>query len=283
MRKITLCFLAFILLTLPSLADEGMWIPMLLKKYNIEDMQKAGFKLTAEDIYDINQASLKDAVIGLGNESSPFHHFCTGEIVSDQGLVITNHHCSFGMIQAHSSLEHNYLRDGFWAQSMADELVNPKITASILVRMEDVTDKINAGLNAGMSESERTKKVNEICRKLETEAVKGTNLAANIKPYFNGNQYFLSVFKIFRDVRLVGAPNSAIGKFGGDTDNWTWPRHTGDFSVLRIYAGPDNEPAAISDKNVPYKPAKFFKISARGVQEGDFTMVFGYPGTTNEY
>jgi len=160
MRKITLCFLAFILLTLPSLADEGMWIPMLLKKYNIEDMQKAGFKLTAEDIYDINQASLKDAVIGLGNESSPFHHFCTGEIVSDQGLVITNHHCSFGMIQAHSSLEHNYLRDGFWAQSMAEELVNPKITASILVRMEDVTDKINAGLNAGMSESERTKKVN---------------------------------------------------------------------------------------------------------------------------
>ena len=283
MRKITLCFLAFILLTLPSLADEGMWIPMLLKKYNIEDMQKAGFKLTAEDIYDINQASLKDAVIGLGNEGSPFHHFCTGEIVSDQGLVITNHHCSFGMIQAHSSLEHNYLRDGFWAQSMADELVNPKITASILVRMEDVTDKINAGLNAGMSESERTKKVNEICRKLEAEAVKGTNLAANIKPYFNGNQYFLSVFKIFRDVRLVGAPNSAIGKFGGDTDNWTWPRHTGDFSVLRIYAGPDNEPAAISDKNVPYKPAKFFKISARGVQEGDFTMVFGYPGTTNEY
>ena len=149
--------------------------------------------------------------------------------------------------------------------------------------MEDVTDKINAGLNAGMSESERTKKVNEICRILEAEAVKGTNLAANIKPYFNGNQYFLSVFKIFRDVRLVGAPNSAIGKFGGDTDNWTWPRHTGDFSVLRIYAGPDNEPAAISDKNVPYKPAKFFKISARGVQEGDFTMVFGYPGTTNEY
>ena len=195
MRKITLCFLAFILLTLPSLADEGMWIPMLLKKYNIEDMQKAGFKLTAEDIYDINQASLKDAVIGLGNEGSPFHHFCTGEIVSDQGLVITNHHCSFGMIQAHSSLEHNYLRDGFWAQSMAEELVNPKITASILVRMEDVTDKINAGLNAGMSESERTKKVNEICRKLESEAVKGTNLAANIKRILTGINIFFPCLK----------------------------------------------------------------------------------------
>ena len=144
--------------------------------------------------------------------------------------------------------------------------------------MEDVTDKINAGLNAGMSESERTKKVNEICRKLETEAVKGTNLAANIKPYFNGNQYFLSVFKIFRDVRLVGAPNSAIGKFGGDTDNWTWPRHTGDFSVLRIYAGPDNEPAAISDKNVPYKPAKFFKISARGCKKVILQWSSAIPG-----
>ena len=283
MRKIALCFLAFILIALPSLADEGMWIPMLLKKYNIEDMQKAGFKLTAEDIYDINQASLKDAVIGLGREDSPFHHFCTGEIVSDQGLVITNHHCSFGMIQAHSSLEHNYLRDGFWAKTQKDELTKPNITASILVRMEDVTDKINAAVKDEMPEAERAKIIKDICRKLEAEAVKGTNLKANIKPYFNGNQYFLSVFKIFRDVRLVGAPNSAIGKFGGDTDNWTWPRHTGDFSVLRIYAGADNEPAAISGSNVPYKPAKFFKISARGVQEGDFTMVFGYPGTTNEY
>ena len=283
MRKIALCFLAFILIALPSLADEGMWIPMLLKKYNIEDMQKAGFKLTAEDIYDINQASLKDAVIGLGREDSPFHHFCTGEIVSDQGLVITNHHCSFGMIQAHSSLEHNYLRDGFWAKTQKDELTNPNITASILVRMEDVTDKINAAVKDEMPEAERAKIIKDICRKLEAEAVKGTNLKANIKPYFNGNQYFLSVFKIFRDVRLVGAPNSAIGKFGGDTDNWTWPRHTGDFSVLRIYAGADNEPAAISGSNVPYKPAMFFKISARGVQEGDFTMVFGYPGTTNEY
>jgi len=283
MRKTALCFLAFILIALPSLADEGMWIPMLLKKYNIEDMQKAGFKLTAEDIYDINQASLKDAVIGLGREDAPFHHFCTGEIVSDQGLVITNHHCSFGMIQAHSSLEHNYLRDGFWAKTREDELINPNITASILVRMEDVTDKINAAVNDKMSEPERARAIQEVCRKLETEAVKGTNLKANIKPYFHGNQYFLSVFKIFRDVRLVGAPNSAIGKFGGDTDNWTWPRHTGDFSVLRIYAGADNEPSAISPSNVPYKPAKFFKISARGVREGDFTMVFGYPGTTNEY
>ena len=193
MRKITLCFLAFILIALPGFADEGMWIPMLLKKYNIEDMQKAGFKLTAEDIYDINQASLKDAVVGLGREGSPFQHFCTAEIVSDQGLMITNHHCAFGMIQAHSSLEHNYLRDGFWAKSLQEELMNPGTTASILVRMEDVTDKINAALNDNMSEQERAEKVKEISRKLEAEAVKGTNLQANIKPYFNGNQYFMSI------------------------------------------------------------------------------------------
>ncbi len=257
-------------------ADEGMWIPMLLKKYNIEDMQKQGFKLTAEDIYNINQASLKDAVIGLGREGSPFFHFCTGELISNEGLIVTNHHCAFDMIQSHSSLEHNYLRDGFWAKTKKDELANPGITASILVRMEDVTSRINAVLKPEMSIGERTQKIKEVSSELEKEAVKGTNLMANIKPYFNGNQYFMSVFKIYKDVRLVG-------KFGGDTDNWMWPRHTGDFSVLRIYAGPDNEPAAYSPDNKPYQPASFFKISVKGVQEGDFTMVFGYPGTTNEY
>lgn len=264
-------------------ADEGMWIPMLLKKYNIEEMQKQGFKLTAEDIYDINRASLKDAVIGLGREGSPFFHFCTGELISDEGLVVTNHHCSFDMIQSHSSLEHNYLRDGFWAKTKKDELANPGITASILVRMEDVTAQIKAALTPDMTPEEKAKKVKEVSTRLEQEAVKDTRLKANVKPYFNGNQYFMSVFKIYKDVRLVGAPPSAIGKFGGDTDNWMWPRHTGDFSVLRIYAGADNEPAAYSPDNKPYRPASFFKISAKGVQEGDFTMVFGYPGTTNEY
>ncbi len=246
-------------------------------------MQKQGFKLTAEDIYNINQASLKDAVIGLGREGSPFFHFCTGELISNEGLIVTNHHCAFDMIQSHSSLEHNYLRDGFWAKTKKDELANPGITASILVRMEDVTSRINAVLKPEMSIGERTQKIKEVSSELEKEAVKGTNLMANIKPYFNGNQYFMSVFKIYKDVRLVGAPPSAIGKFGGDTDNWMWPRHTGDFSVLRIYAGPDNEPAAYSPDNKPYQPASFFKISVKGVQEGDFTMVFGYPGTTNEY
>lgn len=283
MRRLTLLLLLLIVARLGCRADEGMWIPMLLQKYNIEDMQKQGFKLTAQDIYDINQASLKDAVIGLGREGSPFHHFCTGELVSAEGLLVTNHHCSFDMIQSHSSLEKNYLRDGFWAQSKSDELANPGITASILVRMEDVTEQIMSQLADGMSEKDRADKIKEIIKNTEQKAVEGTNLKVNIKPYFNGNQYFMSVFKIYKDVRLVGAPASSIGKFGGDTDNWTWPRHTGDFSVLRIYANENNEPADYSEKNKPYKPATFFKISTKGVQEGDFTMVFGYPGTTTEY
>jgi len=264
-------------------ADEGMWIPMLLKKYNIEEMQKQGFKLTAEDIYAVNRASLKDAVVGLGREGTPFFHFCTGEVISNEGLVVTNHHCSFDMIQSHSTLEHNYLRDGFWAKTKKDELANPGITASILVRMEEVTDQINAALKPEMTLEEKERKIKEVSERLEKEAVKGTRLMANVKSYFNGNQYFMSVFKIYKDVRLVGAPPSAIGKFGGDTDNWMWPRHTGDFSVLRIYAGADNEPADYSPDNKPYQPASCFKISTQGVQEGDFTMVFGYPGTTNEY
>lgn len=282
MKRIVCIVFAFFLFSLCR-AEEGMWIPMLLRQYNIEDMQKKGFKLTAEDIYAINQASLKDAIIGLGREGSPFHHFCTGELISDKGLVVTNHHCSFDMIQNHSSLEHNYLKDGFWARNLNEELANPGITASILVRMEDVTSRINAALKEGMSEEERSKVIRQVAQQLEKEAVAGTNLSASVKPYFNGNQYFMSVFKIYKDVRLVGAPPSAIGKFGGDTDNWMWPRHTGDFSVLRIYADTNNEPASFSLDNRPYQPAKFLTISARGIQEGDFTMVFGYPGTTQEY
>ncbi len=264
-------------------ADEGMWIPMLLKKYNIEDMRKQGFKLTAEDIYNINQASLKDAVVGLGRGGKTFSHFCTAEIISNEGLLITNHHCAYDMIQSHSTLDHNYLRDGFWAGNKKEELANPGITASILVRMEDVTPQIQEVLTSNLSEKDKNLKLNEVIQELTKNAVKGTNLMANIKPYFNGNQYFMSVFKIYKDVRLVGAPPSAIGKFGGDTDNWMWPRHTGDFSLLRIYAGQDNEPADYSPNNKPYQPTSFFKISLKGVREGDFTMVFGYPGTTNEY
>ena len=251
-KRVIFLLLALILGVNWCHADEGMWIPMLLKKYNIEDMQKQGFKLTAEDIYNINQASLKDAVIGLGREGQPFSHFCTGELISNEGLIVTNHHCAFSMIQSHSSLEHNYLRDGFWAKNKKEELANPGITASILVRMEDVTPQIQEVLKSNLSEKEKNLKLNKVVQGLIENAEKGTNLKANIKPYFNGNQYFMSIFKIYKDVRLVGAPPSAIGKFGGDTDNWMWPRHTGDFSVLRIYAGEDNEPAAYSPNNKPY-------------------------------
>lgn len=283
MRKFYVSLLAGLLLYLPLRADEGMWIPILLEKYNLEEMRQAGFRLTAEDIYAVNRASLKDAVVGLGRAGRPFQHFCTGEFVSGEGLLITNHHCVYSMIQSHSTLEHNYLRDGFWAPTRQDELGNPGITASILVRMEDVTAQVLNGVDPSLDAAARERRIGQTIRSLESEAVKGTNLQASIKPYFNGNQYFLSVFKIYRDVRLVGASPSAIGKFGGDTDNWTWPRHTGDFSLLRIYAGADNEPADYSPDNRPYVPDAFLKVSTRGVEEGDFTMVFGYPGTTQEY
>ncbi|WP_321296108.1 S46 family peptidase [Marinifilum fragile] len=284
MRKISLLLLSALLLIGSTVkADEGMWIPMLLKKYNIEDMQKAGFKLTAEDIYDINQACLKDAVVGLGREGRPFHHFCTGELVSDQGLMITNHHCGYGAIQSHSTLEHDYLKDGFWAMSREEELANEGITASFLIRMADVTVKVLDGVTDDMKESDRQKLIKKNTKAIVEEAEKDTNYRASVKAYFNGNQYFMAVYEIFKDVRLVGAPPSAIGKFGGDTDNWMWPRHTGDFSMFRIYAGKDNKPASYSKDNVPLKPKQSFKISLKGVNQDDFTMVFGYPGTTTEY
>ena len=264
-------------------ADEGMWIPMLLKKYNIEDMQKAGFKLTANDIYNINKACLKDAVVGLGREGRPFRHFCTGELISDEGLIVTNHHCGYGAIQSHSTLEHDYLKDGFWAMSREEELANEGITASFLIRMDDVTSKVLDGVKDDTKEEERHKIIQKNIKQIQEEAEKDTHYRASVKAYFNGNQYFLSVYEIFKDVRLVGAPPSAIGKFGGDTDNWMWPRHTGDFSMFRIYANKDNKPASYSKDNVPLKPKQSFKISLKGVNEGDFTMVFGYPGTTTEY
>ena len=283
-KKISLLlFAALLLIGTQVKADEGMWIPMLLKKYNIEDMQKAGFKLSADDIYNINEACLKDAVIGLGREGSPFHHFCTGELISDEGLIVTNHHCGYGAIQAHSTLEHNYLKDGFWAMNRAEELVNEGITASFLVRMEDVTKIVLDSITDDTKEVDRQKMIRKNIKKIQDAAEKDSDYRASVKPFFNGNQYFLSVYEIFKDVRLVGAPPSAIGKFGGDTDNWMWPRHTGDFSMFRIYADKENKPASYSKDNVPMQPKQSFKISLKGVNEGDFTMVFGYPGTTTEY
>ena len=261
---------------LPNLrADEGMWIPLLIKE-RIADMQKNGFKLTAEDVYSINQACLKDAIVHFGGG-------CTGEIISDKGLLITNHHCGYSQIQSHSTVEHDYLRDGFWAKTMADELPNPRLSVRFLVSIEDVTDKVLNSYKAGMSEEERAKIVSDNSRTIEAKAIENTHYTARVEQFYYGNQYFLFVYESYNDVRLVGAPPSSIGKFGGDTDNWMWPRHTGDFSLFRIYAGKDNKPAEYSKDNVPFKPKKSLVISTKGVNEGDFTMVYGYPGRTQEY
>jgi hypothetical protein len=264
------------LFTLGSIAEEGMWLPSLLGEQRIKDMQERGLKLTAEDLYSINNASLKDAVVRFGGG-------CTGAIVSDQGLLLTNHHCGFGRIQSHSSIEHDYLTDGFWAMSREEELPNPGLTVSILVRMEDVSEKVLEDIVEGMSEADRRKVISEASEKIIQEIEEQGHYRAAVAPLFAGNQYFLYVTEVFKDIRLVGAPPSAIGKFGGDTDNWMWPRHTGDFSVFRIYADKDNMPADYSEENVPYKPKKFFEISVKGIEEGDFTFVYGYPGTTQEY
>ncbi|MCQ4875299.1 S46 family peptidase [Butyricimonas paravirosa] len=263
-------------------ADEGMWLLSLLGK-NIEQMQAQGCKLTAEDIYSVNQASLKDAIVGLGKVESPFWHFCSGEIISDKGLVLTNHHCGFDVIQKHSTLEHDYLTNGFWAYKHSDELPNPGITASILQRMEDVTDQVNAVLNDNMTEEERAEAIERISGQIIAKAVQGTNLRAQVKDMFEGNQFFLLVYKIYQDVRLVGAPPQSMGKFGGDTDNWVWPRHTADFSMMRIYTGPNGEPASYSPNNVPLKPRHHLPVSAKGVQDGDFAMIMGFPGTTDRF
>jgi len=277
MKKTFIYFLAFYLLSTPFLrADEGMWIPLLLKKYNIKDMQAKGFKLTADDIYSINKASMKDAVMIFGRG-------CTGELISDQGLLITNHHCGFGSIQSHSSLEHDYLTNGFWAMNRSEELINKGLTVTFLDRMEDVTDKVLANVTDEMTEEDRQKEIAKQMQILEIRASELGKFVTRVKPFFYGNQYFLFVKKVYRDVRLVGAPPSAVGNFGGDTDNWMWPRHTGDFSMFRIYADKNNEPAVYSSDNVPFKPKKHFPISLKGVKKGDFTLVFGYPGSTQEY
>jgi len=256
--------------------DEGIWIPLLIEKYNIKLMQEKGFKLSAEDIYSINRACMKDAVVS-------FNGGCTAELISAEGLLITNHHCGYGQIQEHSSLEHDYLTDGFWAMSRKEELSNPGVTVTLLKWMEDVTLKVLSGTTDDMVPADREKLISANIENITKQAVEGTEYKAIVRPFFMGNQYFLFVNETFSDVRLVGAPPSAIGKFGGDTDNWIWPRHTGDFSLFRVYADRNNKPADYSTDNIPYKPSYYFPISLRGVKEGDFTMVFGYPGTTSEY
>ena len=282
MKRIIIIAIALLSWTLAK-ADEGMWLLSKIKELNIEKMQQMGFKLTAEDIYNVNKPGIKDAIVGLGNEGRPFQHFCSGEIISPNGLLLTNHHCGFSAIQAHSSVEHDYLRDGFWAYEMKDELANPGTTASILDRMEDVTERVNACLNDKMSEGERYAAIDSISEIITKEATEGTHFSAQVQPMFEGNQFFLFVYTIYQDVRLVGAPPQSMGKFGGDTDNWMWPRHTADFSMFRIYTAPDGSPAPYSEENVPLKPKHYLPVSAKGVQDGDFAMIMGFPGTTERY
>ena len=276
-RKIIRLIVLFIIL-FPSIlrADEGMWIPILIEKFNIEIMQEKGFKLSAEDIYSVNQASMKDAVMIFGGG-------CTAELISDKGLLITNHHCGYSRIQSHSTVDFDYLTDGFWAMSQEEELINPGLTVTFLKWMKDVTGEVLEGIEDGMGEKEMSDIKQENINKIKEEAIEGTHFTAQVKPFYYANQYFLFVNETYKDVRLVGAPPSAIGKFGGDTDNWMWPRHTGDFSMFRIYAGKDNKPAEYSLDNIPFKPKKFFPISLKGTKPGDFTMIFGYPGSTYEY
>ncbi len=275
MRKSVL-FLVALVLSLRSVADEGMWLPFLLKQLNEKEMKKNGCKLSAGDIYSINKSSLKDAIVQFGGG-------CTGEIISDKGLLLTNHHCGYSQIAAHSTVEKDYLTNGFWAMNQKEELSNPGLTATFIIRIEDVTDKLNAGISAGFTDQQKDSTIKANARLVEKEAVKGTHYEAFTRPFFYGNMHLMFITEVFKDVRLVGAPPSFVGKFGGDTDNWMWPRHTGDFSVFRIYAGKDNKPAEYSPDNVPYIPKRSLTISLKGVQEGDFTMVYGFPGRTQEY
>jgi hypothetical protein len=278
MKKILLSLLliAGLLSSNQVKADEGMWLPYFLgKKY--QEMKALGLNLTQDQLYSINQASMKDAIVMLDGGN------CTGEMISSQGLMLTNHHCGYGEIQAHSSVEHDYLTNGFWAYQLSEELINPGKTASFLVRIEDVTSKVLEGISLETSEQDREAKISTAIAKIEKEAVKGTHYNASVGVMFEGNEFYLFVYETFKDVRLVGAPPSSIGKFGGDTDNWIWPRHTGDFTLFRVYMGPDGKPAEYSENNIPYQPKHHLPISLKGVKENDFAMIWGYPGTTDRY
>jgi len=254
----------------------GMWIPSLLAGINEKEMQQLGSKLTAKDIYDVNNSSLKDAIVH-------FNGGCTSEIISPNGLLLTNHHCGYGAIQSHSSIENDYLKNGFWAKSYDEELANPSMTVTFIKRIDDVTSEVFLGISDDMDEASKMKLINQNINKVTANATKEAWQKATVKSFYKGNQYLLFITEVFKDIRLVGAPPTSIGKFGADTDNWMWPRHTGDFSMFRIYADANNRPAAYSKENVPYKPNHYLPISLDGVEEGDFTLVFGFPGRTNEY
>lgn len=277
MKKLTFIFAIFILgMSSVSKADEGMWLPIFIERLNYVDMEKMGLQLTPEEIYSVNHSSLKDAIIIFGGG-------CTGEIVSPEGLIFTNHHCGYGAIQSHSTIEHDYLTDGFWAMSKNEELPNERLSARFLVRIEDVTEKILSELNDEMTEEERSQKVRELSKKISDEAKKGTDYTASVRGFFAGNEYYLFVYEVFEDVRLVGAPPSSIGKFGADTDNWMWPRHTADFSIFRVYTNPDGKPSEYAKENIPMKSKHYLPVSIDGVKKGDYAMIMGYPGGTDRY
>lgn len=258
-------------------ADEGMWLPFLIGSQNIDEMKAMGFELSAEQVYDINNSSLKDAIVNLGGG------FCTGEIISDKGLLLTNHHCAYSFIQSHSTVENDILTDGFWAKDYGEELMNEGLFVQFLVRIEDVTKTVLANVEQGMDEASREKVISTAIDSLK-KATKGeTHYDISVKPFFEGNEYYLFVYETYRDVRLVGAPPESVGKFGGDTDNWMWPRHTGDFSLFRVYMSPEGKPAEYSPDNVPLKPRHYLPVSMEGVKEGDFAMIMGYPGSTDRY
>ncbi len=284
MKKLFYLF-AFILIFsgIKARADEGMWLPLFLERLNYVDMQKMGLQLTPEEVYSINNGSLKDAIAGLSNDPAPSGFFCTGEIVSNEGLMFTNHHCGFDIIQQHSTVDHDYLANGFWAMSREEELPNEELTASILYYMADVTDSIMPNISDTLKGSDRTAAIRKITSQMKKTASEDGKYNVVIKSFFSGNEYYMFVYEVFKDVRLVGAPPSSIGKFGGDTDNWMWPRHTGDFSIFRVYTAPDGSPAEYSEENIPLVPKHYLPISLDPVKENEFAMIWGFPGGTERY
>ena len=275
-KKINLLCIALVMLVMGARADEGMWLPYSINGQNLADMQRLGCKLTAEQIFSFNQPSLKDAIVQFGGG-------CTGELISPEGLLLTNHHCGLSYVQSHASVEHDYLKDGFWAYSKDQELPNEGLSVLFLNYIEDVTTAVLNGVTDNMSETDRENKIAENIKRLITEKKGTRDVRVEIVPFYHGNQYILFVYDVYKDVRLVACPPWGIGKYGADTDNWTWPRHKGDFCIFRVYTAPDGSPAEYSKNNIPMKSKHYLPISLKGVQPGDYTMILGYPGSTDRY
>ncbi|MEI7595691.1 MAG: S46 family peptidase [Bacteroidota bacterium] len=284
MKKIFSTILLFTIFFNTNLfADEGMWLPMLIKRLNYVDMQKMGLQLTPDEIYSINNSSLKDAIVGLADKSTPTDFFCTAEVISNEGLLLTNHHCAFDALQTQSSVSQDYLSNGFWAMKKAEELPIEDMAAVFLVRMEDVTERVLKNFTPDMTEAQRLSKEQEIINVITREASESNHFTASVTSFFEGNEYYLFVYDVKEDVRLVGAPPSSIGRFGGDTDNWMWPRHTGDFSLLRVYNDAKNKSTGYSKTNVPFTPKHSLPISISGYKENDISIVMGFPGSTERF